>query len=371
MLEESDQSSHRGGWSLGHHADRPVLLIADPAVQPQICRNPLGRIAIADTLDSTCNGCRDRLYVVDMHQSFPSFTDSKDRSIGDNQTTVTDLQTYLATVLDSEVVAMAPVGGGDVADAYRVMLADSTQVFAKTKTDAPVGFFVTEAAGLRWLREPGAVSVPKVIAVSDRPPALVLEWIESGYPNQGTEAAFGHSLARLHQAGAPSFGREDRRSTGSRGLPNEPYATWAEFYASQRLLPLARLAADANALPEQTIRQLESVAARIDDRCGPAEPPARLHGDLWAGNRLIGDGGVSWIIDPAVFGGHREFDLSMMRLFGGYGLDCFAAYEEITPLADGWATRIPLHQLAPLVVHSIKFGGPYVSATQEALAALL
>ncbi|MCP4303804.1 MAG: phosphotransferase [bacterium] len=266
---------------------------------------------------------------------------------------------------------MVPLGGGDVADAYRVMLADSTTVFAKTKAGAPRGFFITEAAGLTWLSEVDAIAVPVVLAVADDPAVLVQEWIEPGHPHGSTEAEFGRSLAALHKAGAPSFGREDRRSTGSRGLPNEPSTTWAEFYTTQRLLPLARLAADSHALPEPTINQLESVAVRCRDFCGPEEPVARLHGDLWAGNRIIGSGGVSWIIDPAAFGGHREFDLSMMRLFGGFGADCFAAYDEVAPLADGWADRVPFHQLAPLIVHAIKFGGPYVAATQQALGTLV
>ena len=98
--------------------------------------------------------------------------------------------------------------------------------------------------------------------------------------------------------------------------------------------------------------------------------PARLHGDLWAGNRLIGAGGISWLIDPASHGGHREFDLAMMRLFGGYDQDFFDAYNEAYPLSDGWQQRIPLHQLAPLIVHAIKFGGGYLQATQNAVAKL-
>jgi fructosamine-3-kinase len=277
----------------------------------------------------------------------------------------------IATALDCDVIRMTPLGGGDVADAYRVELGDGTTVFAKTKRDSVPGFFTTEAAGLTWLRAAGAVAVPAVVAVSDRPALLIQEWIEPGRPRASTEADFGRDLAGLHRAGAPSFGREDRRSTGSRGLPNEPCGTWAEFYATQRLYPLARLARDAAALPARAIAKLERVASRIEDLVGPAEPPARLHGDLWAGNRIIGSGGVSWVIDPAAHGGHREFDLAMMRLFGGFGAECFAAYTEAAPLADGWRARIPLHQLAPLVVHSIKFGGGYVPATQQALAALV
>lgn len=283
---------------------------------------------------------------------------------------MTDLGSLVAAAIDADVVAMYPLGGGDVADSYRVVLDGGATVFAKTKVNAVPGFFVTEAAGLTWLRAAGAVAVPEVLAVSDEPAFLVQEWIEPGYPAPSTERNLGLALAELHAAGAPFFGREDRRSTGSRGLPNEPCDTWAEFYATQRLIPLARLARNGSALPERSIVDLERVAARIDDLVGPDEPPARLHGDLWGGNRLIGDGGVSWLIDPAAHGGHREFDLAMMRLFGGFGEECYAAYDAIAPLADGWVERIALHQLAPLVVHSIKFGGAYVPATQQALAAL-
>jgi fructosamine-3-kinase len=210
--------------------------------------------------------------------------------------------------------------------------------------------------------------VPEVLAVSDDAPNhLVLEWIDEGRATRTTERDLGSALAALHRAGAPSFGREDRRTTGSRGLPNEPYATWAEFYAQDRLVPLARLARDADALPTPTIAALEQVAGRLDRLGVPGEPPARLHGDLWAGNRLVDTDGQSWLIDPAAHGGHREFDLAMMRLFGGFGDECFAAYADVFPLADGWPERIALHQIAPLVVHAIKFGGGYVAAATNAI----
>lgn len=168
----------------------------------------------------------------------------------------------------------------------------------------------------------------------------------------------------------PGLRREDRRPTGSRGLPNEVYTTWAEAYAANRLLPLARLTSDAGALAPRAVADLEWVAAHLAELGGPEEPPARLHGDLWAGNRLVGVGGVSWLVDPAAHGGHREFDLAMMRLFGGFGDQCFAAYAEAFPLADGWRDRIPLHQLAPLAVHALKFDSSYGAATERALAAV-
>lgn len=275
--------------------------------------------------------------------------------------------------LNNRVEAMASLRGGDVAEAYRVVLTGGDVVFAKTHRSPPPGFFTTEAAGLQWLREADAVRVPQVLAVDDGerhgPPLLVLEWIDES-PRQPDDAAFGCSLAALHRASAPSFGREDRRSTGSRGLPNEPSRTWAEFYASQRLVPLARLVRDAPHIDDGLAARLGAVASRIDTLTGPAEPPARLHGDLWGGNRLVDSDGRSWLIDPACIGGHREFDLAMMRLFGGFSDAAFAAYAEVHPLTAGWEARLPLHHLAPLAVHAVKFGGSYVRGLDRALHAL-
>jgi fructosamine-3-kinase len=278
------------------------------------------------------------------------------------------LQRALERALGTGITRSTRVHGGDVAVAYALDLDDGRRVFAKTHPRAPKQFFTTEAAGLTWLRDAGAVPVPEVLAVADEQPNhLVLEWVDEGRPRRHTEAEFGTALAALHDAGAPSFGREDRRSTGSRGLPNEPCATWAEFYASNRLLPLARLARDGEVLPSASIAALEALAGRLD-RYDTGDPPARLHGDLWAGNRLVGADGRSWLIDPAAHGGHREFDLAMMRLFGGFGSEAFAAYADAHPLAAGWEERVALHQIAPLVVHAIKFGGGYVRASIDAIA---
>jgi fructosamine-3-kinase len=280
------------------------------------------------------------------------------------------LRTVIERSLGARVTRDARVHGGDVAVAFAVDLDNGRRVFAKTHPAAPPNFFTTEAAGLAWLRAADAVTIPEVLAVSDDAPNhLVLEWIdEGGRPGGATEPTLGLALAALHRAGAPSFGRKDRRTTGSRGLPNEPCATWAEFYAANRLLPLARLARDAHAIPDASIAAMEHLAGRLEDVGGPAESPARLHGDLWAGNRLVDRRGRNWLVDPAAHGGHREFDLAMMRLFGGFGDACFATYDDAFPLADGWEERVPLHQIAPLVVHAIKFGGGYVSAASNAIA---
>ncbi len=266
--------------------------------------------------------------------------------------------------------------GGDMAESFRLELVDGRTVFAKTHRNPPAGFFTTEATGLRWLREPTVVAIPEVLAVSDgddgSPPRLVLEWIdETDHTTAQTEAEFGRALARLHRSGLPSFGRQDGRTTGSLALPNDPCGTWVEFFGERRLGVLARIARDRGALSSSASAKLDRTIERLDVLGGPVEAPARLHGDLWAGNRLVDRSGRSWLIDPACHGGHREFDLAMMRLFGGFGPACFAGYADEWPLADGSDDRVPLHQLAPLVVHAIKFGGSYAAATERALDAVL
>ncbi len=285
------------------------------------------------------------------------------------------LAATIATALGAAVKRATRVHGGDVSEAYRVELGDGRTVFAKTHRRPPPGFFTTEAAGLRWLRAARALAVPEVLAVGDgdatranAPAHLVLEWIDEGRPGPTTDADLGEALAGLHAAGAPSFGREDRRTTGSLRLPNDPCATWTEFYAERRLRPLAQRAAERRALAAPAIAGLERVAGRLGTFAAADEAPARLHGDLWAGNRLVDGRGRNWLIDPAAHGGHREYDLAMMRLFGGFGPAAFRRYADVAPLADGWEDRVVLHQLAPLVVHAIKFGGGYVPAAEAAVA---
>lgn len=280
--------------------------------------------------------------------------------------TPADVDGPVSEALDVEVLASSVVGGGDFASSHRLELADGQILFAKTHSNPPPGFFSTEAAGLEWLRSTGTVAVPELLHVSDAPPLLVLEWVEEG--QSPDEDALGRALAALHAVEFETFGRPDGRTTGSLALPNDPIDSWAKFLAERRLLPLARIAMDRRSLSPDTISRIEALASRIDDVVPPAEPPSLLHGDLWAGNRMVDADGQSWLIDPACFGGHREFDLAMTRLFGGFSERVFAAYDEAFPLADGWHERIALHQLPPLIVHAVKFGGSYAAAVDRALS---
>ncbi|HEU4976442.1 MAG TPA: fructosamine kinase family protein [Baekduia sp.] len=273
----------------------------------------------------------------------------------------------LAAALGERVAELVPVAGGDLNDAFRATLAGGRRVFVKTAADAAPGAYADEAAGLRWLAEPEALPVPAVVAVDDA--FLALAWVDGG--DALDEAALGRGLALLHRAGAPAPGALPPGVAapfriGPVAFPGEPAASWPAFYAANRLLPLARRAADAGALDAAGVRAVEAVAARIEELAGPAEPVARLHGDLWSGNVHRGADGQPWLVDPAAYGGHREVDLAMLQLFGGPGQRCWAAYDEVWPRADGHEERVALWQLLPLLVHAVLFGGSYGAAARRA-----
>jgi fructosamine-3-kinase len=282
--------------------------------------------------------------------------------------TPTALAEAARAALGERVVDGCRVTGGDLNDAWRLELGDGRSVFVKTAVEAPVGGYAAEADGLRWLGEPGALAVPEVLAVVDGEPVdgprlLALEWIEPGHLDAAGEEALGRGLAVLHAAGAPAFGDlrggDQPLRIGPLDLPNGPTDSWAELYAEHRLRPLTRRAAERGALPAGTEQLIDRVCDRLPELAGPPEPPTRLHGDLWSGNVMADADGRPVLIDPAAYGGHREVDLAMLRLFGGPGERCFAAYGESAPLADGHAERVALWQLFPLLVHAVLFGGGY------------
>jgi fructosamine-3-kinase len=253
-----------------------------------------------------------------------------------------------------------PVGGGYINEAFRVVMPDGGDAFVKTRADAAPGEYAAEAAGLRWLAEAGALRTPRVLDIDDR--HLALQWIEPGRLSAAGERELGAGLAATHIAHAPRFGRFDETDVAWLGplkLSNEPAQDWPQFYAERRLLPLAKLALQRDALSAAGVAAVQRVGERICELAGPAEAPARLHGDLWQGNVLADADGRPWLIDPSAYGGHREVDLAMLALFGSPSRELFDAYQEVAPLADGWRERVGLYQLLPLLVHALLFGGSY------------
>jgi fructosamine-3-kinase len=273
-------------------------------------------------------------------------------------------------LLGTAVVSTTPVAGGDICTATRLRLSDGRSAFVKTRPHAPDGFFATEARCLQWLAEADGAPLPEVYAWSDD--CLILSWIDPGRATADAAEGLARALAVTHAAGADGFGAAENGYIGTAPLLNQSLPTWSEFWVQRRLLPYLKIARDRAAITAADAELVETVAGRIDDFAGPVEPPARVHGDLWSGNVVWSADGRAFIVDPAAYGGHRETDLAMLTLFGVPHLArLLDAYNEAAPLADGWRERVPLHQLHPLLVHAMHFGGSYGARAGAAARSLL
>jgi fructosamine-3-kinase len=233
-------------------------------------------------------------------------------------------------------------------------------VWTKHRPDAPLGVFVSEAAGLDWIRVAGGPPVPQVHEVTAT--TLVIDRVMTAEPSPTVAEDFGRRLATLHAQGAHTYGAAITGFIGPTAdlltMDNAPSDTWATHYRDRRLAPMLRQAVDRGTVDAAGAAAVEAVMAELE-QLAPEEGPARLHGDLWHGNCLWSTDAV-WLIDPAAHGGHRESDLAMLALFGLPHLErVLAAYDEATPLADGWQERQAVHQLWPLLVHAVLFGGDY------------
>lgn len=284
------------------------------------------------------------------------------------------LNAAIAAHLGRSEPTLTRVVGGDINEAYEARWPGGERLFVKSRAGLSGDAYRTEADGLRWLGEARALRVPKVIARSgpgDAIAFLVLEHMARTAPALDAEDRLGDGLAGLHAAGAPGFGLADDNWIGSLPQSNRVHADWPAFYAEERVLPLVRRAIDDGIAPAAWTALAERLAARLPELAGPAEPPARLHGDLWSGNVITDGRGQPVLIDPAVYGGHREIDLAMLALFGGLSPRVVAAYEARAPLAPGWKARARLWQVYPLLVHTVLFRGSYVDAAEAAMRAYL
>ena len=270
------------------------------------------------------------------------------------------------------------------------------RTFSKRGSAHGPEFFRHEAAGLAWLAAaPGGPRVVEVVGVDDD--EITLEHIPAGRATPDAALRFGRSLAMMHDAGAAAWGAPAEGWAGPCFIGNRPQecrptASWGEFYAEQRVRPFVQIAVDLGVLGGAELavveRACDLVASGEFDH--PDDAPARIHGDLWAGNvlwtRARADGRAAAggstaqadveveavLIDPAAHGGHRETDLAMLALFGAPHLDkILRGYDQAHPLRPGWRDRVPLHQLHPLATHSAGHGAGYAVALADAARAVL
>jgi fructosamine-3-kinase len=238
-------------------------------------------------------------------------------------------------------------------------------LFLKTApANAPRELMEQEAASLKQIEQTRTVRVPAVLAVTSE--WLALEWLE---PSTATDAGWeklGQRLARLHRNSAAQYGRDATNCIGVLRQTNEWMSDWPSFWRTQRLQPQLLLAADI--LGSAVVAKFDRLLDELDDRLGAAsaDGPSLLHGDLWSGNVHFAEGDAA-LIDPSSYYGHREVDLAMAALFGGFPASFLAAYSTEWPLSAGAESRRPVYQLYYLLVHVNLFGSGYVRQTRDVL----
>ncbi len=271
----------------------------------------------------------------------------------------------LSDALGSVPDSFEPVSGGCISDAFSCRLADGRRIFVKTKDECDPEMFRAEARGLRWLSEADCLPTPEVLAVGSG--YLALRFVESAARASNFDAVFGAGLARLHQFGSDRYGHGHDGFLATLAQDNRTMTSWSEFYIERRLRPLLQRAIDHSLVPSEWSRPFESLFARMPEFMGDEDKVARLHGDLWSGNVHTDSEGMPVLIDPAVYGGHREIDLAMLKLFGSPSAEFYRAYNDTWPLELGHQSRVGLYQLYPLLAHVNLFGGSYVASCEQVL----
>jgi len=267
------------------------------------------------------------------------------------------------------VTSIRALNGGSV-NSTEVVESDQGTFFIKhNRARQHPNMFKLEQKGLELLRAAQAVRVPTVYGVveAEGQEILIMEMIDRGTPHYDFWPEFGAQLARLHKTESASFGLDYDNFISSLPQCNTQSPSWASFFYEQRLAPMLKRAVDSGKADVELAKQLERLGARLSS-IFPQEKPSLLHGDLWGGNFISDLSGDAVIFDPAVYFGHREMDLAMTRLFGGFDPSFYHGYEEEWALEPGWEERVAICNLYPLLVHVNLFSGSYIQSVRNVLS---
>lgn len=267
------------------------------------------------------------------------------------------IKSKIQSILDKDIKGFSAVHGGDINQAAKVELSSGGLLFVKWNASAPESMFEVEAKGLELLRSANTeLEIPKVVLQEEN--FLALSWIDEGGGQPNSAYDFGIELARLHKNTASSFGLDHDNFIGRLPQSNQQHSNWPDFFALERIEPQVKMGIESGKLTRSVLKDVETFYANLGS-IFPTEKPALLHGDLWSGNYMFTQSGGASIYDPAAYYGHREMELAMTRLFGGFSANFYKGYNEEFPLDEGFESRVNICNLYPILVHANLFGGSY------------
>jgi len=259
------------------------------------------------------------------------------------------------------------VYGGSINTCYYVRT-EQNEYFIKHHDDAPKNFFRIEKDGLTYIKQAKAIAVPEVYSFSDQPNEayLLLEWIE-GQANEQTEYMLGEKLAQLHKTSGDYHGFPTDSYIGLLPQPNGLYDCWLTYYRDQKLLSQINLGIKKGVINGKRRERLEKLLELLPKWIPEDVLPSYLHGDLWGGNWLVGQGSQPYVVDPSFFFGDRQMEIAFTELFGGFSQKFYDAYYTTFPLDHTYSDVKPLYQLYYLIVHLNIFGKSYASQVDHVL----
>ena len=274
----------------------------------------------------------------------------------------------LAAALKTDSVEMHPVSGGDINQAALVTTNQGDYFVKYNDHDAALAMLKAEAFALEKLKAANAIAIPEVYHCGQAGGSafLIMQYIESEIAERGLWEVFARQLADLHRNTALQFGWEEDNFIGTLPQRNSKHDSWISFYIHERIDPQLKMAVEDGKISPSVVAQFQKLYAQAG-ALFPVEPPALIHGDLWAGNFITAYNQTPYLIDPAACYAHREMDIAMAHLFGGFHPFFFESYHEAFPLALGFYDRLPLYQLYYLLAHVNLFGGSYVQSVLRIL----
>ena len=274
------------------------------------------------------------------------------------------IKSRIETKLGEKIKSMSSLSSGCISNAYRLTTSEGSNYLLKHHPGFSYDMFEKEANGLKELAKPNTIRIPEVLSVDKD--YILLEFISSGSKNKNFSEDFGRRFAEMHKYTSNEYGFYENNYIGSNPQSNIPdekeKQKWVNFYFNKRILYQLELAEKLGNSTPDLRKGISKLEEKIEEIIGNSEEsPSLLHGDLWSGNFMVDENGEVVLIDPAVYYGHREADLGMTKLFGGFSSEFYKSYNKAYPLKDGYDYRENIYKLYHVLNHLNLFGGGYYS----------
>lgn len=268
--------------------------------------------------------------------------------------------------LSGEIKHTQSIGGGSINAAFKISTDDGHWFLKFNAAQAHPKMFKSEFQGLKLLADSNTIRIPKPFYFheGDQYSCILMEWIDQQTRLTDFWTQFAQQLAQMHQKSEAYFGLDFDNYMGSLPQKNNKHADFISFFIQERLEPQIKQARDDGYISRKHIQQCERLYMELSSII-PSEKSALVHGDLWSGNFMNDELGNPVIMDPATYFGHREVDIAMTTMFGGFSAEFYHQYQNFFPMEADWENRMDYYKLYPILIHINLFGYSYVGSFER------